>query len=171
MSPTATTTKKLSGGAKGHLKDLILLDEKTTLEMARGIAESYLDRDGAIALAEKLGVEPPRVKRRFYRYFTRTTAYSIGIDAYTEEEADAEAQRMQDLNAAQDDIHYGNYSSFQEERSRLRHAFSDITSVRPRVQDLHNPHPFEVQRAEAVDKELPRPGFSDRIKWDSLIGR
>lgn len=168
---SALPVKKLSGGAKGHLKDLLLLNEKTTAEMARGVAEGYLDRDGAIKLAEKLEVEPPRVKKRFYRYFTMVSAYSIPVEAYTEEEATAEAQRMHNINVAQADVHYGDRSRFTRERGRYYRAFSQLSETRPTQADLPAAHPWEIERHDAEVNGLPTPDHSGDISWDSLIPR
>lgn len=171
MTATDSSNKQLSGGARGLLKDLVLLNEKTTAEMSRGVSEAYLDREGAIALAEKLGVEPPRVKRRFYRYFTRTHVYSFGIDAYTPEEATREAQRMQEINAGHGDMHYGDRSSFDREHGRLRAVFSTVTDVRPRSADVPNIHPWELERAAAEEAGTGQPMFRGRMNWESTVPR
>ncbi len=167
MSPTETASKRLSGGARGYLNDLTLLNEKTTQEMARGIAESYLDRDGAIALAAELGVEPPRVKQRFYRYFTETRVYSIPIDAYTSEQADEEAARMQEINVAQSDLHFGNRSRFDADGGRIQRVLSATVDRRPNVVDVSNAHPWEVERSEAVARGETTPRHV--LNWNSII--
>lgn len=167
MSPV----KNLSGTARGHLNDLVLLNQKTTLEMARGIAESYLDREGAVALAEKLGVEPPKVKRKFYRYFTRTTVHSVAIDAYTEEEADAEAARIHDINVAHADIHYGSRSSFDQDNSRLRSVMSNISATRPQAGDLPNLHRWDLERIQALAAGGTRQNYEGQVNWNTVVPR
>lgn len=171
MNSTELAGKRLSGGARGLLNDLVLLNDKTTQEMARGIAESYLDRDGAIALAEQLGIEPPRIKKRFYRYFTQTEMYSVAIEAYTAEEADIEAKRMQDVNAAHGDIHYGSRSRFNTDGGSIRLVHSTMFSERPKVEDVPNIHPFYIERAEAEVAGQARPTFNHRINWNTTVPR
>lgn len=170
MTPTETSSKRLSGGARGLLKDLTLLNEKTTLEMARGIAESYLDREGAIALAETLGVEPPRVKRRFYRYFVVAQVHSMAIEAYSEEEADREAQRLHDINVAHGDIHYGTRSRFNTDHGSIRRAHSNVTSTRPRAEDLPNLHRWDVERVEAEAGLRQARSHTNDINWNTVVG-
>lgn len=167
MSPV----KNLSGTARGHLNDLALLNEKTTSEMARGISEAYLDREGAIALAAKLGVEAPKIKRKYYRYFTRTTVHSISIDAYTEEEADAEARRLHDISVAHTDIQYGTRSHFNRDNGRLRGVMSEITNVRPQAGDLPNLHRWELERIQAEAEGRASQNYESQIRWDSVIPR
>lgn len=146
--PTMKTI--LAGGAKNHLDDLKLLNEKTTAEMFRGVQEGYLDADGATALAEKLGVEPPRVKKRFYFYFTQTVAQSIQVNAFDAEQARAEAERLHAINVSHSDIHYGSQSRFDSENSRIRRVFSELSAERPTVPTLPLPlHPWEIERHEA----------------------
>lgn len=171
MTPTETTSKRLSGGARGLLNDLILLNDKTRQEMERGVTESYLDRNGAFALAEELGIEPPRIKKRFYRYFTQTTVFSVPIDAYTEEEADAEAARMQEINVSQGDIHFGNRSRFDRDDGRITRVHSLMSAQRPKVADMPNVHPWELERIQAEGEGRPNPLRSRDINWNSVIPR
>lgn len=167
MSPV----KSLSGGARGHLNDLTLLNQKTTSEMMRGIQESYLDREGAIALAEKLGVEPPKIKKRFYRYYTVTEVKSIAIEAYSEEEADAEAQRMHDINVAHSDIHYGNRSRFTSDNGSIRRVFSNVTATRPAAVDMANLHRWDLERAEAEANDRSTRSYMHELDWNTVVGR
>lgn len=145
--PTMKTV--LAGGAKNYLDDLKALNSKTTDEMLRGINEGYLDAEGAEALAEKLKVAAPRVKRRFHFYFTTTVAQSIPVNAYDAEEALAEAQRMHQFNVSYGDIHYGSGSRFNTEGSRIRRVFSEIQTERPTVENLPPLHSWELERSEA----------------------
>lgn len=171
MTPITVTNpdKRLSGGARGLLNDLALLNEKTSQEMARGIAESYLDPEGAKALALELGVEPPKTKQRFYRYFTQTQVYSIAIDAYDEEQADAEAARMANVNVSQRDIHYGNRSRFNQSSGAISRVFSQMTRERPTVGAVPNIHPWEVERAEAEAAGRRWRDYGSQISWNTVI--
>jgi hypothetical protein len=166
---TIEMTKPLSGGARGLLKDLDLLNAKTTSEMMRGIRESYLDTEGAIALADKLGVDRPRVKRRFYRYFTSTRVMSIAVDAYDAEQADAEAARLHEINVAHGDIHYGSRSRFNTDSSAIRVVHSAITSERPQAADVPNPHPWDVERDRADQSGGLPPRHVDNLNYNTLV--
>lgn len=162
--------KRLSGGARGLLNDLKLLNEKTTQEMQRGIRESYLDIEGAIALAEELHVEPPRVKRRFHRYFVQHVAYSIAVDAYTEEEADAEAQRLHDINSAYGDLQHASRSRFVNTEGP-RAIVSPLTSERPTGEALTSLHRWceERLRFAAEGRARSVPDHRGEISWTSLV--
>lgn len=171
MSPTETPSKRLSGGAKGLLNDLLLLNEKTSAEMARGVSESYLDRDGAFALAKTLGVEPPKIKRTFHHYFVTYQVNSIPVDAYTEEEALAEARRLHDINVAHGDVHYGTRSRFNVDNGTVRVVRSNVTAVRPRAQDMPDLHHWDVERAEASDNGTSARSHVGEVNWNTIVAR
>lgn len=144
-----TPTKTLSGGAKNYLDDLLLLNGKVTAEMVRGIGTGYLDANGAVALATKLGVEPPRVKRDFTLFFTVTEVHSFKVSAYDEEQARAEGDRLMEHNVAYGSIQYGARSRFNRRDSVIRRRFSKILWDRPQAGDQPEMHPWEVRRIEA----------------------
>ena len=176
MIPTDSTTpevkadRRLSGGARGLLNDLVELNRKTSMEMARGVAESYLDRDGAIALADKLGVEAPRIKRRFQRFFTSTSVMTINIDAYDDEEADREAARMVDINAAHGDVHFGNRGRF-DSGSGPRVVYSNPSATRPTVATVPDAHRWALEASEALLADRMVPSHMGDISWESVVGR
>lgn len=169
MSPTETTSKRLSGGARGLLNDLVLLNDKTRQEMERGVGESYLDREGAFALAQELGIEPPRIKKRFYRYFTQTEVLSVAIEAYTDAEADAEAERMQRINVVHSDIHFGARSRFNRDEGRTRRVLSQMSAVRPNVSDVPNLHPWELDRLQADMDGRADPVRNYTVNWNTIV--
>lgn len=157
MSPTDTDTsvdtttivnpnKRLSGQAKQYLDDIAALNEKTTQEMMRGIRDGYLDRDGAVELAEKIGVEPPKVKRRFTRYFTRTEVYRLEVDAYDEGQASQEVERMHQFNVTYGDIHYGSRIRVGQDDSRMRAVISPTVTEYPTVESIGvQVHPWQTE--------------------------
>lgn len=150
MEPTVN--RPLSGGAKNLLDDLLALNTKTSAEMLRGLSEGYLDADGAVELANKLGVEPPRVRRNFYVYFTVTEAMSMAVSAYDEDQAVREAQRLHEFNVANGETHYGSRSRFNNSDTGPRRVYTAMTMERPTtaaiVEVLPNPDPWELEREQ-----------------------
>lgn len=163
--------KVLAGAAKNYLDDLLTLDDKTRAEMVRGIREGYLDADGAIDLSGKLGIEPPRVKKKFYFYFTQTTVHSLTIDAYDEEQAKAEAERFHRINVSHNDIHYGAGSRFNQQHGRIRRVFSEVTQERPTVEALPAAvHEWDLERSQAErDGRSVSDWHRSDINFDTLI--
>lgn len=147
-----TVTRPLSGGAKNLLDDLLTLNTKTSAEMVRGLQEGYLDADGAVELANRLGVEPPRVRRNFYVYFTVTEIQSMAVTAYDEEQAVREAQRLHEFNVANGETHYGSRSRFNNSDNGPRRVYSQATAQRPTtasvLEAMPDPHPWEVEREQ-----------------------
>lgn len=164
--------KKLASGAKNYLDDLLALNAKTTEEMLRGIRESYLDADGAVELAQKLGVEEPKVRRTFYVYYTATEAMSIQVSAYSQEQALAEAQRLHEFNVAYGETHYGSRSRFNDERNGPRRVYSGVSVERPTSQQytevVPNPHPWEQERQARFDADAH---VSESTVRNELMGR
>lgn len=142
--------RRLAGQTKQYLDDLLTLNTKTTAEMVRGIRENYLDTEGAIELAKKLNVEPPRVKRAFTFFFTKTEIFSIRVNAYDEDQGEREAERLLGINAAAGEVYHGARSRFTTEEGRIRRFFSTLMRQRPQSTDTtFPPHPLSVQLAEA----------------------
>lgn len=153
MSDSITINRPLAGSTKQYLDDLLALDKGVTDEMQRGIREGYLDVEGAIALAEKLGVEKPRVKRTFRMYFERTSVYTVTVEAYDEDEAEQEAARLLDQNVRRGDTYYGSQTRFRNVEPGSggpRHRFSVVSRQRPEVDQPVAPHPRTINEAERI---------------------
>lgn len=163
--------RRLAGQAKNHLDDLLLLNEKTSEEMARGIRDRYLDPEGAIELANRLGIAPPRVKRDFTVFYTMTQVYSIRIKAFTEAEARQEGERLHQFNVANSDIHYGSQSRFGVESGTTRRYFSEILWDRPQPSVQQALHPWEVERgaAYAANRDNFRHQLQERLNYNTAI--
>lgn len=166
MTDVITTNRALAGGTKQYLDDLIALDVKTTAQMQRGIREGYLDTDGAMELADKLGVERPRVKREFRMYFERTSVYAITVSAYSEDEAEAEAAQQHADNVRRGDIYYGRQTRFRDVNpggGGPRHRYSMISRQRPELDQPVAPHQRTAERAEQIRRDrvaLPAPSVA-----------
>ncbi len=175
-SGISNPNKALSGTAKNLLDDLLELNRKTSEEMARGIREGYLDPDGAVVLAEQLAVTPPRVRRNFRIYFTTTQVHFFTVEAYDQEQALREGERLMSSNATAGELVLGS-------RGRTagpvehRHVFSTVQTERPTVQQimdsLSNPHPLQQEVVHLVtggmDQVRARRTVEQRVPVRSVI--
>lgn len=156
MTSVTTSNRPLAGSTKQYLDDLLALDTKTTDQMQRGIREGYLDIEGAMELADKLGVARPRVKRDFRFYFERTSVYTITLSGYTEEEAMREANELHNQNVRRRDVYHGRQTRFRDVQpgsTGPRHRFSALSAQRPELDEPIAPHARNVEQAAQIRSE------------------
>lgn len=163
MSDLIITNRPLAGSTKQYLDDLLELDRKTTEQMQKGIRDGYLGTEGAMELADRLGVARPQIKREFRMYFERTSVYAITVSAYSEEEAMRAAETQHAENVRQGNIHYGQQTRFrgvQPGSTAPRHRFSALSAQRPELDEPIAPHARNVERAAQIRSEregTPQP--------------
>lgn len=92
---------------KQYRDDIEQLRMRATQALTEGVAHKYLDADGAISLADRMGLEKPRVKTEHRVYFTRIIDYSIGVMAFDDEDAVAQAAKMHARNIRSTNLDYG----------------------------------------------------------------
>lgn len=160
VSSIANPSKTLSGTAKNLLDDLVALNTKTSDEMARGIREGYLDPEGAVKVAEELGVEPPRVRRNFRVYFTSTQIFYFTVEAYDKDQALREGQRLLANNAVNGEVSLGSRTRTTgpvEHRHIISNAYGERPTARQLMDGLSNVNPLQqevVRLAEAGTDSL-----------------
>jgi hypothetical protein len=162
-----TVNRPLAAGAKNLLDDLKLLDAKVTEELERGIREHYLEKSYVPGLAERMGVEAPRVRTPRWVYVEWRQIQSVQVSAY--DDADA-VQQVKDTYGAQlsrGELPYGfRQSRWEDRESRNSVMVSEPTATRPYMN--HNlrfymergnltPQSIQPDPEQGVQLDIPLP--------------
>lgn len=151
-----TANRPLAGQTKQYLDDLLQLKQRTTGELLRGINEGYLTSDAAMNLADRLGVERPRVRTRHLVYIEVTRPYRIEVQAY--DEAEALERARQDVVARilrEDTTDYtgsgrSRFLAARDGEQGRRLRVSEPSLTRPNLLDVLPPHTDSIAEGERV---------------------
>lgn len=150
-----TDNRPLAGQTKQYLDDLAELRRRTTQELARGVSDGYLTIEKALELADRLGVERPRVRTNRWVYVEVTRVYSLQVPAYDDEDAKEQAAPTIDRLIREDTTDYTGTTRSRflpardgEQGRRLR--VSEPTTVRPNLLDVQPMHPNTRAEGERV---------------------
>lgn len=150
MSAEFTINRELAGAAKNLLDDLMTLDTKIPQELERGVRESYLEVDKVTGLAERLGVEAPRIRTRRWVYVEQRVVQSYAVEAYDDDDAKRIFLENFEQEIRRGNIPYGVRQSHWADRvDRNSIMISEPTTQRPTMN--HNLRFYVERRGE------PRP--------------
>lgn len=131
MSPSDFTNRPLAGQAKNLLDDLAELDRKIPAELERGVREGYLETAKLKGLAEKLGVEAPRVRTLRWVYVEVRNLHSVQVNAYDDADAVQQVKEAHEGRLARGEVPYGFRQSYWAGSNRRGGIMSEPTTTRP----------------------------------------